>query len=196
MKKLILLSLILIIIIAIIAFNNPKTTGNSIQQETIILPVKVHIILEETGSYTSSRNEENIRQLFSNANKILEQANIYLSIEEIVTTQVSFEAIPNSINGNYLELYNNRNLDESKLNAFMVQSLNGINGQALMNIDSITISDFTTVNDYRTLAHEVGHLLKLKHVPPYTSLMAQGKNGEFLSDEEIKTMRNEASTIF
>jgi hypothetical protein len=193
MKKFILPIILALFITQLILINN--SSSSSLSNETIILPVKVHIIKDTNDAYTSLRSEESIQLLFFKTNKILSQANIHLYIEEILITEVSFEAIPDAINGNYLELFNNPNLDTTKINALMVQSLNGINGRSLNFINSIMIADRTSVNDYRTTAHEIGHLLDLKHVPSRESLMAQGKNGELLSEDEINTMREKAINL-
>lgn len=168
----------------------PKIVISEGGKETIIIPIKVHIVKEDSGYYTSTRNEENIRSLFEQVNRILSQSDIILEIDEIVVTNLDPNTIPNTINGNYLEISNS--IDKDKINVFLTKSLNGINGLALYHINSILISDFTTVNDYRTTAHEIGHLLGLKHVNPSNRLMARGKNGELLTEEEISIIRENA----
>lgn len=154
-----------------------------------VVPVKVHIVEEETGVYTSYRDEENIREMFKRANDIWKKSGIEFEISSIVRTRVSFETIPNAINGNYLPLSDLPEFDNKTINAFFVQSLNNINGQALIEINSVLISDHTTANSYRTLAHELGHILGLVHVSNKEMLMAQGENGEQLTLEEIKTAK-------
>lgn len=165
-------------------------------EEQIIIPVKAHIIADRFGVYTSSRSEENIISLLEKANQIWAQANIYFQLEEIVITNVSFEAIPNAINGNYHELIKHENFDGEKINLFLTQSLNNINGLALAKINSVLVADFTTVNDFRTTAHEFGHLLGLNHVAPSNRLMARGKNGEILTKEEVLIARENAERLF
>ena len=50
----------------------------------------------------------------------------------------------------------------------------------------MAVADYTTVYDFRVLAHEIGHLLGLSHVPvDRNRLMYQGANGSELSLEEI-----------
>ena len=164
MKKILILSLaILVVIISIIYINDNATTGrvvSDLNTKTIILPVKVHIISEPRGVYSSTRPEQNIIALLDKTNQIWSQAGIYFQLEEITSTEISFEAIPNAINGNFVELQSHQNFDEIGINLFLVQSLNGINGLTLKDINSILISDSTTVNDFRTTAHELGHLLE------------------------------------
>ncbi|MFH1978329.1 MAG: hypothetical protein ABIJ92_03315 [Candidatus Aenigmatarchaeota archaeon] len=190
------LFLIVIIIVAIIgAYFLPQVTlGGVIEKQTelIEIPIKVHVITDTSGYYTSARDQENIEELFKRANEILSQADIQLNIDEIVSTDVRFDAIPNTINGNYDEIVSHEKYDKEKINLILTQSLNGINGLALLEINSFLVSDFTTVNDYRTIAYEVGHLLGLRHVSPSSSLMARGRNGEILTKIEIETIRENA----
>ena len=58
------------------------------------------------------------------------------------------------------------------------------------------MADYTTVNDFRTTAHELGHILGLNHVEPINRLMARGKNGEILLSEEVFIARNNAVNLF
>jgi len=192
------ISLLIIVFIGINLSQNTKTNVEVTKEisEQIIIPVKAHIIKDTSGAYTSSRSEENVISLLEKTNQIWVKANIYFQLEEIVVTNVSFEAIPNAINGNYLELIGHENFAGDKINFFLVQSLNNINGLSLTNINSILVADYTTVNDFRTTAHELGHTLDLGHVSPSNRLMARGRNGELLSSEEILITRKSASGLF
>jgi hypothetical protein len=190
---------ILFLVLLGIAFNNENIlTGNVVldeKLETIVVPVKAHIISDTSGAYSSFRSEESIIGLINKANSIWEPSGIYFSLEKIVKTEVSFGAIPNAINSNYEELYIHNNFGEGMLNIYLVQSLNGLNGLALMKMNSVLISDVTTVNDYRTVAHEFGHILGLRHVPSSEMLMARGRNGELLSSVEIDRARVRAREL-
>jgi len=168
---------------------NPK---KQIQLEQIIIPIKVHILTDSSGYYTSARNEESAHKLIEQANRIWEPAKISFEIEEIVSTSVTENAIPAALNVQTIELASHQNYDPNRINMFLVQSLNGINGVALTQINSILLSDFTTVNDYRTVAHEFGHIFGLKHVTPSQMLMARGRNGEELGQFELNLARSNA----
>ena len=200
MHKKIYLFLILIIIIFIgINFLQDKqirSTNVEDISEQIIIPVRAHIIVDSLGIYTSSRNEENIISLLEKSNRIWNQANIYFQLEEIVMTNVDVETISNVISGNNFEILTHKNFADDKINLFIVQNLNNINGLALGNINSIFVADYTTVNDFRTTAHELGHILGLNHVEPMNGLMARGKNGEILLSEEVFIARNNAMNLF
>ena len=192
------LILIIIILIGINFLQDKKISGANVGDisEKIIIPVKAHIIVDSSGVYTSSRNEENIISLLEKANLIWNQANIYFQLEEIVVTNVDFGAISNAINGNNFEISTNKNFADDKVNLFLAQNLNNINGLALGNINSVFVSDYTTVNDFRTTAHELGHILGLNHVIPQNRLLARGKNGEILLSEEIFIARRNAVNLF
>ena len=178
-------------------YNNKPYSQETVQNisEQIILPVKAHIIIDSSGYYTSARDNQNIFNLFEKVNKIWSQADISLSLEEIVFTEVEPVTIPNTINGNRQALYSHKNFDENQINIFFTQSLNGINGLALMDINSALVSDYTTVNDFRATSHEIGHIFGLRHVNPSNRLLARGKNGELLSQEEISIARENAENI-
>jgi len=199
-KKLIIFLLVFLIITSgfFYSYNlmsNRMPTGKVItdfSSEQIIIPIKAHIVKDSSGLYTSFRSEENIINLFNEVNRIWSQADIYFSVEEIVLSEVTVNAVPDSINGNYLELYNHENFDNSKINVFFTQSLNNINGIALVGINSALVADFTTVNDFRATSHELGHILGLGHVGPADRLMARGRNGELLVEEEILITRENA----
>ena len=64
-----------------------------------------------------------------------------------------------------------------------------------MDINSALVSDYTTVNDFRATSHEIGHIFGLRHVNPSNRLLARGKNGELLSQEEISIARGNAENI-
>ena len=199
MKKILIFVIFIVFVLAgFNIFQDKEIIGSNIEEisEQIIIPVRIHIVAEPSGVYTTSRTEKNILNLLEKANQIWIQGNIHFQIEEIVITDLSFGAIPNILNGNHLELSNHENFDENKINLFLVQNLNNINGIALKDINSALVSDYTTVNDFRTTAHEFGHLLSLGHVNPSNMLMARGRNGELLSSQEILIARNYAINLY
>jgi len=156
---------------------------------TIIVPIKIHIISEDSGIYSSERDEENIIFLIGDANRIWKQGGIHFQIEEIIVTETSSAAIPNALRGNYIELTSHENFDKKVINVFLSKNLEEINGLAVSSIRSTFVADYTTVNDFRATAHEFGHILGLGHVGPSNRLMARGRNGELLTTEEILTAR-------
>ena len=181
-----------IIVVALALFPKTENRLARADAETLIIPVTAHLITEPSGYYISYRDASNVEQLLEQVNGIWEQAAISFQVEEVIVTPLSENAVPNALNDNTAEL---RSHLRPGVNLFFAQSLNNINGLALMDLNAALISDFTTVNDYRTTAHELGHLLGLRHVSPSNRLMARGRNGELLSNEEILAARERAQGL-
>jgi len=79
----------------------------------------------------------------------------------------------------------------------LAANLNGINGVAFSGINVVALADYTSVHDFRTLAHEIGHILNLSHTTSDESrLMHSGADGTALTQEEIITAREVAASRF
>ena len=196
MKELFFILVVIGVLAGVFYFFEGSITGSAVlgegDLEEIVVPVVVHKIVDDNGAYTSFRDEDNIYELLAGANRIWSAGGISFEIVEIKVTEIKFEDIPNTLNGNNVALVEHENFVDGKINLFLVQSLNGLNGLALVRVDTALVSDFTTVNDYRTTAHEFGHILGLRHVPEGEKLMARGRNGERLEDWEIEIARGGA----
>ena len=164
-----------------------------VPEEMLVLPVRVHMVIEQSGFYATERDGDSVLRLMAQANRIWEPAGIQFYVVGVEDAPVTADAIPRALNGNYEQLTALNSYTYRELHLFLVQSLNGINGLAILQENAILVADYTTVNDYRTTAHEFGHLLGLRHVEPVTSLMARGKNGELLSANEIALARDVAT---
>ena len=194
MKVLLLLVIALGLGIALMFIFNQieKMNGRAIDsREIIIVPVKAQIVISENEKYTSFRTEEEIVELINVANEIWKQAGISFSLEEIVVSNVEMYDISMAINEDYSNLVNNENYDKKRINLLFVGSLNGINGLSWLQGNIIFIADNTSVSSSRTIAHEFGHLLGLKHIDGENNLMSQGYSGEFLNDWEIEIVRSD-----
>ena len=174
-----LLAIIILVILSIVF--------SQVNEKDIEIPVKAYVISDPSEYYTSSRDEKNINKLFEQVNRIWSQADIFFYIDEIVYINVTPNIIPNTLNGYYEEL--SKYSDLGNITIFFSQNLNGINGIAITNLNSALVADYTTVNDFRTTAHEIGHLFRLQHVAPSNRLMARGRNGELLAKDEIDIVR-------
>jgi len=179
-----------------------RATPRAIQQEEVevkidaqILEVPLNIIVLTTseGENGSKRNRENVLNLVENASRIWEQGGIRLVIKSI-----HFEEKDNILLGRLyqnpiLVINNTQSFDKESINVFLVGNLGGINGVAFGSLNAVAVADYTTVFDFRALAHEVGHLLGLIHVDESRGqLMYQGANGANLSIEEIEIARDNA----
>lgn len=178
MKYFILIVILFSIIFIFLVTSNQNETISFEDSDVIKIPINVYIVQDPTGYLTSSRNEENILELFQKADNLWSQASIDLEVQSI-----SFLETTSLDPGILLS-----KIDTPGINAVMARTI-GANGRAYAGRDLFLVADYTTVNDFRTTAHEIGHLLTLRHVPNSNFLMAMGRNGEFLSGQEIEAAR-------
>ena len=167
--------------------------AGTLDASSITLPLNVFILINNE-SLGSERSEENARNLIENASNIWQQANIELVAGTVATVTATDRQIadflrsPRSLT-NTLNTY-----DETAINVFFVSSLRGINGVAFSDANTIVVADYTSVYDFRTLAHEVGHIVGLPHVErDRNRLMYRGANGLQLSLQEIMDARTATS---
>jgi hypothetical protein len=162
-----------------------------IDAEILQIPLNIIVLSTSEDGYGSKRDEESVLSLVENADKIWQQGGISL-----VTKAIHFEESSNAILG---QLYQNphsvvnsvENFDPESINVFLVGSLGGINGVSFGGLPLVAVADYTTVYDFRALAHEIEHQLGLPHVSlSQGQLMYQGANGFNLSIEEIEVARS------
>lgn len=171
----------------------------------ITLPVRVHLV--QSGIHPrlqTTFNETNIRILFTEVNAIWAPAGIRFEIDEVkrlealvVPPKKWFErdrnwvkaAIPaDSFNPNAIDVCF---VKEMGPNGFFY-------GEPVVVCET---PEFTKVKDgadnavARVAAHELGHVLFLQHRQDHTNLMASGRNGVSLNNQEIKDARARALQI-
>lgn len=155
----------------------------------IVVPVIVHILSGPTGS---ARTEEDARRLVRNANSIWAQANITFDVQEVRHIFVTAEDLRT------FELKPHRYIEESGsynpdvINIYLTRTLSGVNGLAYGGTNAVSVADYTSTLDFRTLAHEFGHLLGLDHVFNKRQLMSTSSVGMELTDQEITIAREHA----
>lgn len=197
--------LIVIIIIALLFFGNQinkaagitdKSAGtHKIQSNIISVPIDVYIVKYNDEKLSSSRDEENVKDVFNKVNRIWAQANIRLNVSKIEYVIVNDTSSYYNLNKILFYMLNLGNYNQKRINAYFVKTLHGSNGITFSG-NIIMVADETTVYDFRATAHEIGHVLGLKHVVPINRLMARGVNGFELSEEEIYVARNNALRLF
>jgi len=165
------------------------------KQNIIFVPIDVYIIKYNDNELSSARDKENINSLFSNVNKIWNQATISADITKIEFLTINDNSIYSSTERLYSYVIQTGNYDKNKINAYFVETLHGSNGIALPG-NVIMVADRTTVFDYRATSHEIGHVLGLKHVGPINRLMARGVNGFDLTGDEIEITQGNALSMF
>ena len=171
---------------------NQAEIVSRVDAQTLSIPLTIFII---TGneSYGSIRSEENALHLVENASRIWDQAGITLTIKNIYTISKSDVEMKIFSDTPAVFIQNIDEFDEATINVFLVGNLGGINGIAFSGLYSVAVADYTTVYDFRALAHEVGHILGLDHVSGSRGqLMYRGANGFNLSLVEIDRARLKA----
>ncbi|MFQ5531205.1 MAG: matrixin family metalloprotease, partial [Candidatus Nanoarchaeia archaeon] len=198
-----------VVLIAIVAINfSLSFTGNEINsndfensEETfldndiITVPVSVHLVDDRTQQFTTSRNLEDINRIFNEVNRIWSQGQIYFvvsSVDKIVVENSDFNSV---LTGNIEILTKNKNFDDGIINSYFARYINA-NGVSFPAQGFFLVGDITSVNDFRTTSHELGHLLGLRHVQGRENLMFQGANGEILRDWEVEEARRNAKRVY
>jgi hypothetical protein len=102
---------------------------------------------------------------------------------------VLFEADPHT----YIQ--QSSSYDPAVINIYLTRTLQGVNGLAYRGTRAVSVADYTSTLDFRTLAHEFGHLLGLEHVGSNRQLMSTGATGVELTEQEITTAREVAVDI-
>lgn len=169
-----------------------QTIESQIDAQSIVVPLTVYIIAAE-GSKGSGRTVADVTQLVENADRIWDQANIDLAIDDIAILQKRDAELELLLRSPNLFIQGIEDFRFDTVNVFLVGNLDGINGVAFTGLQSVAVADYTTVHDFRALAHEVGHILGLDHIKDNQGrLMYQGANGDTLSLEEIMRARKTA----
>lgn len=153
----------------------------------LMVPVTVHIVAGPGGS---ERTEADARRLVELANTIWAQANVSFRIERVQTLLAAEEEARRFSQNPRAFIEASGTYDPAAVNVYLSRTLQGVNGLAYSGTGAIAVADYTSALDFRTLAHEFGHVLGLDHVDDPGRLMAtEGAVGVDLILEEIRTAR-------
>lgn len=171
----------------------------------IPLPIRVHLVRSGTHPRLQATfDETRIRALFVEVNAIWSPAGIHFEIEAVGTLQ-ALDVPPKK----WLERDRNwvkaalpsHSFSPTAIDICFVREM-GPNG--FFYGEPVVVSEtpeFTKVKDgaenpvARVAAHELGHVLFLQHRQDHINLMASGRNGVSLNNQEIKDARKRALEI-
>ena len=195
--KFMVIIIILFIIIIFLAYSKNKFNDldASLKGNIISIPINVYIVKYNDEKFSSERDEENINEVFENANGLWNQANIKVNIKKIEEIIIKDSNLYYDLNDLLAYLTRIEKYDPQRINAYFAKSLQGPNGIVFPG-NIIMVADVTSVYDFRATSHEIGHVLGLRHVPPTTRLMARGVNGFDLIEQEINTARINAVSLY
>ncbi|MEX0930528.1 MAG: hypothetical protein WDZ79_02495 [Candidatus Paceibacterota bacterium] len=163
-----------------------------VNEEILTIPVRVILLTSDTDRFGTGRDLENAARIVRNASNIWRQADIVLSVSSVDIVEVSEEDVSRFLRDPHAYVRSVAGSGEGQIRVFLTGTLSGLNGVALGGTDSLVVADVVSHYDFRTLAHEVGHVLGLGHVSSSGMLMSQGAYGTALSIEEITHAREEA----
>lgn len=160
-----------------------------VDENVLVLPLRL-IVFTSDGDLSSERTRENVEQLVENASALWQQASLTLSVDVITFTEVGSDTVASFLEypPELLDTYGDSTY--GGVTVFLVEELSGLNGIAFTGSRTVAVADFTTELDYRVLAHEIGHILGLRHTRDSSDLMYSGSNGFNLSLEEIARARS------
>jgi hypothetical protein len=167
------------------------------------------LISKKDPRHSSCRTVEEVVQIFRKANEIWRQADIKFeakvlewnfdpaALEEIVQAAHQRQ-------GDVDRLREVTGEDPREITLIYVHSIGGSNGKVFRPKKACIVVDNTTVPDYRTTAHEIGHLFELEHwldspppAPadrPPSQLMARTQVGTELIARDIEQVKRRLSS--
>lgn len=169
-----------------------------IKRDNITIPLAIYILEDEDEDLSSERTEEEVEQLFGRVNDIWRQADIKVDLVTLRKVTIPNDLLQRLTRSQWNNLWNEINrgrIDIARRTTpmwgFFIRSLGqNMNGLQPTNTRSFFVADTTTVLDYRTTAHEIGHLLHLYHdQTDRDHLMASATNGMVLSESEQTVAR-------
>lgn len=152
------------------------------------IPTSLYVLKEEAGK------QKNVDNLLAKANAILKQAAVRLSLQQ--TETISAESLSKKgkrIAGSPAALRDQLpSLNPNHLNIVITSGLTGVSGVAFVGRNVVAVAEYNATFDFRVLAHEVGHILSLRHTPDLRNLMRSGGSGAQLNQRQALQAYQEA----
>jgi hypothetical protein len=167
------------------------------------------LISKKDPWHSSCRTVDEVVGIFKKANEIWRQADITFDAK-VLEWKFDPGALEEIVQGAYRRQGDVDRLgevtgnDPREITAIYVHSIGGSNGKVFRQKKACIVVDNTTMPDYRTTAHEIGHLFDLEHwldsPPPAPSdrppnqLMARTQSGTELLQRDIEQVKRRLST--
>lgn len=192
-RKRLLVLLFLLTGLILLSNSLKPVSSTPVQDKSIHVPVVLHPV-RGSKVFSTQRTNQNILSLFAKTQNIWKQADIVFDVtikEASLDKTLSFRIE----RGDYAVLAVSPDVNSSSLNIFFLKSLSGVNGIAISH-NVAAVADRTTVNDFRATAHEIGHMLGLRHTNDDPNrLLFRGVNGTSLVEDEIRDARSVAQSF-
>ncbi|MEX1027170.1 MAG: reprolysin-like metallopeptidase [Candidatus Paceibacterota bacterium] len=166
-----------------------------IDAEVLTVPVEVFLLTSESSTFGTKRDRENAARIVQNASNIWSQAGIELVLGEIRTIEVGEEDIDRFTRDPHGYVRSISGHGAERIGVFLTGTLSGLNGVAFGGTGSLVVADVVSHYDFRTLAHEIGHVFGLAHTGSGRRLMSQGAYGTTLTLDEIAEARSRAEAF-
>jgi hypothetical protein len=171
----------------------PRQLSRLVEGEILTLPLSVVSVVAKGEE---GKRREEIDSFVSKASVIWDQAAIDLELVSYTEVKLGDRRMRSVIDDPKTLLSELPQESKEGVIVFLVHSLDGINGIAFVGGRTVAVAEFTTVYDFRVLAHEVGHILGLSHVREGGRLMSTDAGGAELTVEEAEKARQTLVDIF
>ncbi len=176
-----------------------------LDRKTISLGISMYLLVDAAAApgqaVSTSRSEDDLREILAGMNEIWSQADIRLTLENIGMVEVPLPLLRRVASRDFDPFFSSIGgavvlPGASDLNAFFTRNLSGANGVTPLASHSFFVIDDPSVHDRRVSSHEVGHILGLHHVLGDSGrLLFSGTNGMTLTTEEQEVARYAAQGI-